>query len=66
MSAVAVKDYVGSTSSFYQVEEGMVLKSLYSTIAKRDAHKLAVEKKILERLGEHSRLIKYVHLHTHD
>jgi hypothetical protein len=61
-----VKDYVGSTSSFYKVEGGMVLKSLYPTRAKRDIYKLTVKKKILEKLGEHLRLIKYIHLHTHN
>jgi hypothetical protein len=55
---IAVKDFVGSTSAFYQVEDGIILKSLYPTIAERDAYKLMVEKKILERLGEHPRIIK--------
>ena len=58
MRVVAVKDYSGSTSCFYQVEKGLVLKSLYPAIARRDAYKLTVEKEILERLGEHSRIIK--------
>ena len=55
-----VEDYVGSTSSFYRIEDGMILKALYQAIAERDAYKVTVEKEILERLGEHSRIIKYV------
>jgi serine/threonine protein kinase len=66
MGAVAVKDYVGSTFSFYPVEEGTVLKSLYPSIAERDAYKVMVEKRILERLGEHSRIVKCDHLPSHN
>jgi hypothetical protein len=64
MGVIAVKDYVGSTSAFYEVEDGMILKSLYPSIAERDAYKLLVEKRILEKLGEHPRIIKYVDVHT--
>jgi hypothetical protein len=60
MRVVAVKDYIGSTSSFYRVEDGIVLKSLCPAIAERDAYKVTVERKILERLGQHPRIIKYV------
>lgn len=67
MSAMVVREYVGSTSSFYRVEGGVILKSLHPTIAERDAYKLTVEKEILEKLGEHSRIVKYFLLiHTID
>jgi hypothetical protein len=62
MSAAMVKIYIGSTSSIDRVEGGMLLKSLHPTLAERDAYKLIVEKQILERLGKHSRIVKYVHL----
>ncbi len=62
MKAVAIKSYLGSTSSFYQIEQGTVLKSLHPTTAERDAHTVTVEKEILERLGEHPRIVKYVRL----
>ena len=60
MGLVKVKNYIGSTSSFYQVEDGVILKSLVPALAERDAYKLTVEKKILERLDEHPRIVKYV------
>ena len=60
MGLVAVKHYVGSTSSFYRLEDGMILKSLWPAIAERDVYKLTVEKRILERLGEHQRIVRYV------
>ena len=60
MRLVAVKDYVGSTSSFYRLEDGMILKSLWPAIAEKDAYKVTVEKRIFERLGEHPRIVKYV------
>lgn len=58
MGLIVVKDYVGSTSTFHRVEDGMILKTLHPSIAERDAYKFMVEKKILERLGEHPRIIK--------
>jgi hypothetical protein len=61
-----IKDYISSTSSFYKVEEGIVFKSLYSIIIKRNIYKLIVKKKILERLGKHLRLIKYIHLYIYN
>lgn len=60
MGVITVKGYVGSTSAFYQVEDGIIMKSLYPSIAKRDTYKLIAKKKILERLGEHPRIIKYI------
>lgn len=60
MGLVAVKDYIGSTSTFYRVEDGILLKSLWPAIAERDTYKVTVEKKIFERLGEHPRIIKYI------
>lgn len=61
MQAVAVKVFVGSTSSFDRVEGGMLIKSLHPSIAKKDGYKLTVEKEILMRLGKHPRIVEYVH-----
>lgn len=60
MTAVAVKEYIGSTSTFYEIEEGMILKSIHPTLAERDGYKVLVEMKIFERLGEHPSIVKYV------
>ena len=60
MGVIAIKDYIGSTSAFYQVEDGMIFKSLHPVFAERDGYKVVVEKEILERLGEHPRIVKYV------
>jgi serine/threonine protein kinase len=64
MGVIAIKDYIGSTSAFYQVEDGMIFKSLHPAFAERDGYKVVVEKKILERLGEHPRIVKYVGART--
>ncbi|KAL9114740.1 MAG: hypothetical protein Q9227_001419 [Pyrenula ochraceoflavens] len=59
MEVIAVRSYIGSTSSFFKVENGMILKSLHPALAEKDGYKFVVEKGILERLGEHPRIIKY-------
>ena len=64
MTAVAVKEYIGSTSSFYEIEEGMILKSLHPVLAEREGYKVIVEMKILERLGEHPSIVKYNNSNT--
>jgi hypothetical protein len=43
-------------------KEECILKSLHPTMAEREAYQITVEKQILERLGEHSRIGKSVHL----
>lgn len=63
MTVIAVKEYLGSTSAFYQVEDGMVIKSLHKVFAQQDAYKVTVERQILERLGEHPRIVQYA---SHD
>jgi hypothetical protein len=57
---VIVKDYVGSTSAFYKVEDGYVVKSILPAIADRNSYKVVVEKEILEILRAHPRIIKFV------
>ncbi|RMZ78648.1 hypothetical protein DV738_g3706, partial [Chaetothyriales sp. CBS 135597] len=59
MSAIAVKDYIGSTSAFYQLEDGLIVKSLHPFLAERDGYKSLVERRILERLGEHPLIVRY-------
>jgi hypothetical protein len=61
MATIAVKVYIGSTSTFNRIEDGTVLKSLHPTLAETDAYKVTVEREILERLGDHSRIVKCVH-----
>ncbi|KIW13804.1 hypothetical protein PV08_08996 [Exophiala spinifera] len=59
MSVIAVRDYIGSTATFYAVEKGMIIKSIHPALAETDGYKLLVESKILKRLGEHPRVVKY-------
>ena len=58
----APAEYIGSTSSFYRTDDGLVLKSLHTTTTKEGPDKLIIEKKILERLDDHPRIIPWGHL----
>jgi hypothetical protein len=51
MGAAAVKDWVDSTASFYQVEKGMILDYLYPSMAKRHAHRVRVEEGVTHAIG---------------
>lgn len=64
MGVIAIKDYIGSTTAVYQVEDGVIFKSLRPAFAERDGYKVVVERKILERLGEHPTIVKYVGART--
>lgn len=67
MAALAELTHLGSTSTIYRLRPGIVLKSpspvwnVFPDKAKDIALKFSVEKQILDRLGDHPRIVKFVH-----
>ena len=51
---------VGSTSSIRRLDNGLLLKSLHRVIADKEAYHLLGERGVLERLGDHPNVVRYV------
>jgi hypothetical protein len=61
----------GSTSTFYRVRPGVILKSPtqvwegsshYQELTKELAHSFSAERQIFDKLGDHPRIVKFIHL----
>lgn len=66
---VAPESYQGSTSRFYRVRQGVLLKyplevwresSAYQKLTDEIANNLSVERQILDFLGEHPRIVRFI------
>lgn len=68
---VALKSFQGSTSLFCQTEPGVILKypvevwngsSTYQKLTDEITNNFSVEQQILDLLGEHPRIVKFVYV----
>lgn len=55
-----MKAYINLISSIDRVKREIIVKSLHSILIEKDVYKVIIERKILKRLSDYLRIVKYV------